>query len=196
MTTAHIGVAARAGIVTLTGHVEGFARKQATEAVVRRVKDVKAAAEEIEVRLPSDMRRRDEDITAAAINRLSWDVSVPRGSVKVQVENGWARLSGQADWNNQRKSMGQNVRILLGVRGLLNEVTFKTKVNAADLSNGINHALHRSWFLSPDDLQVSAQDGTVYLTGAVNSPHDRKAAAVTAWAAPGATPVVNSIAVV
>ena len=141
VTAAHIGVTARGGIVTLTGHVESFAMKQAAEAAARRVRGVKAVAEEIEVRLPSDMRRGDEDIAAAVVNRLSWDVSVPRGSVRVQVENGWVTLGGQVDWNYQRDAVGQNVRTLLGVRGVFNEVTIKTKVNVADLSNGINHAL-------------------------------------------------------
>ena len=196
VTAAHIGVTARGGIVTLTGHAESFARKQAAEAAARRVRGVKAMAEEIEVRLPSDMRRGDEDIAAAVVNGLAWDVSVPRGSVRVQVEDGWVTLSGQVDWNYQRDVVGRFVRTLLGVRGVLNEVTIKTKVNAADLSNGINHALHRSWHLSTDDVQVRAAGGTVHLTGTAHSPHDRDVAAATACAAPGATAVVNDIKVI
>ena len=192
---AHIGVTAREGIVTLTGHVESFAEKQAAEAAAKRVKGVRAVAEEIEVRLPSSMKRGDEEIAAAAVHCLSWDVSVPRDSVEVQVENGWVTLRGQMDWNYQRDAVGQSLRTLQGVRGVFNEITIKTKVNASDLSNGINHALHRSWFLIPNDVQVSADGGTVYLTGAVQSPHDRDVAAATAWAAPGATAVVNDITV-
>ena len=38
MTAAHIGVAANAGVITLTGHVESFAQKHAAETAVRRVK--------------------------------------------------------------------------------------------------------------------------------------------------------------
>jgi osmotically-inducible protein OsmY len=52
VTAAHLGVAANAGVITLTGHVESFAQKHAAETAVRRVKGVKAVAEEIEVRLP------------------------------------------------------------------------------------------------------------------------------------------------
>jgi hypothetical protein len=48
---AHIGVTTNAG-VTLKGHVESYAEKSAAERAARRVKDVKAVAEEIEVRLP------------------------------------------------------------------------------------------------------------------------------------------------
>src|ERR1700691_2115997 len=59
VTAAHIGVAADSGVVTLTGHVESFAQKHAAEAAVRRVKGVKAIAEEIEVKLSSATKRRD-----------------------------------------------------------------------------------------------------------------------------------------
>jgi osmotically-inducible protein OsmY len=64
---AHLGVTANAGVITLTGHVENFAQKHAAEAAVRRVKGVKAVAEEIEVRLPYETKRSDEEIAGAAI---------------------------------------------------------------------------------------------------------------------------------
>ncbi len=61
---AHIGVAADAGVVTLSGHVANYAQKQAAETAARRVKGVKAVAEEIQVRLPFDVRRTDDEIAA------------------------------------------------------------------------------------------------------------------------------------
>ncbi len=48
---AHIGVTANAGVVILTGHVGNFVEKHAAEMAARRVKNVNAVAEEIEVRL-------------------------------------------------------------------------------------------------------------------------------------------------
>ena len=92
VTAAHIGVTAKGGVVALTGHVESFVEKQAAETAAARVRGVKAVAEEIEVRLPFDTKRSDEEIAAAAIERLSWDVSVPRDAIKVRVEKGWAYL--------------------------------------------------------------------------------------------------------
>ncbi len=97
VTAGHIGVTANHGVVTLSGHVDSYAKKQAAEAAARRVKGVKAVSEEIEVRLPFDTQRSDEDIAAAAIERLSWNVSVPKDSVMVKVENGWVTLTGQVD---------------------------------------------------------------------------------------------------
>jgi len=75
-----IGVTARRpASVALTGHVESYVEKHAAETAAGRVKGVKAVAEEIEVRLPLEKKRGDEEIAAAALGRLSWDVSVPRG---------------------------------------------------------------------------------------------------------------------
>jgi osmotically-inducible protein OsmY len=46
-----IGVTARNGVVTLTGHVENYIEKNAAETAAGRVKGVKAVAEELEVHL-------------------------------------------------------------------------------------------------------------------------------------------------
>ena len=192
---AHVGVTAKDGVVTLSGHVDSFARKLAAGAAARRVKGVKAIAEEIEVRLMSHMKRGDDEIATAAVDRLSWNVSVPRDVVKVEVEKGWVTLTGQLDWNYQRDAVADDVRWLYGVVGVSNNTTIKPRVNTANLSNDITHALHRSWFFDPDNIKVSASGGKVTLTGSVDTFHDRAVAAETAWAAPGAISVENDIVV-
>jgi osmotically-inducible protein OsmY len=196
VTAAHIGVAAKAGVVTLSGHVENFVEKHAAEAAARRVKGVKALVGEIEVRLAFDKKRDDEEIAAAALDRLAWDVSVPQDAVEVEVENGWITLTGQVDWNYQREAAEQDIRPLFGVTGVSNQIKMKPKVNASNLSDDITHALHRSWFFDPKTIAVTAVDGRVRLTGTVHTWHDRQLAESTAWAAPGATAVENNIAVV
>lgn len=49
VTAGHIGVTASAGVVTLSGRVDSYAKKHAAETAARRVKGVSAVAEEIEV---------------------------------------------------------------------------------------------------------------------------------------------------
>jgi len=195
VTAAHIGVTANAGIVTLTGHVENFSEKHLAEIAVRRVKGVKAVAEELEVRLPFDRKRSDDDIAAAALERLAWDASVPQDRFTVLVENGWVTLSGKADWNYQKIAAEQGVAALLGVVGVSNQILIKPKVDTLSLSDDITHALHRSWFFDGDNIKVSAVGGRVRLTGTVHSAHERQTAAATAWAAPGSTDVENDIVV-
>lgn len=195
ITAAHIGVTANAGVVTLSGHVESFVEKRAAEEATARVKGVRAVAEEIEVRLPTDAKRGDEEIAAAAIERLGWDVSIPHDAVKVMVEEGLIILSGQVDWHFQKEAAAHDVYGLFGVVGVSNQIAIKQRVNVSNVSDDIMHALHRSWFFDPKAVTVSADGGKIRLTGVVPSWHDRQVAADTAWAAPGAISVENDIAV-
>ncbi len=192
---AHIGVAANAGVVTLTGNVRSFAQKVAAERAAGRVKGVKAVAEEIEVKLPDDVKRSDEDIAGAAIERLAWDASVPSDAVEIRVEHGWITLKGQVDWQFQKEAAAQAVRTLIGLVGVSNQIEIKPSVDAYDVGQNITRALHRSWFYDPNTIKVSAQGGKIRLTGRVTTWNARDLAGGTAWSAPGATSVENDITV-
>ena len=195
ITAAHIGVTADNGTVTLTGHVQSFGQKHAAEMATGRVKGVKAVAEEIEVRLPFEIKRDDADIATAASNRLAWDTTTPRDAVKVKVEKGWVTLTGQVEWHYQHDTAEREVRNLLGVVGVSNQITIKPRVDTAHLQDDIQRALHRSIFFQPEDVHVTATDGKVRLTGKVATWMERRTAAMTAWAAPGATSVENELIV-
>ncbi len=193
---AHIGVTADKGVVALSGHVESFMQKHTAEMAARRVKGVKAVAEEIEVRLPFHVKRSDDEIAVAAVGRLAWDVSVPEDAVKVTVAKGWVTLTGEVEWHYQKEAAEQDIRGLFGVLGVSSEIRVRPRIDTAGLSDKITAALHRSWFFDPKTVWVSATDGKVRLTGTVHSWHDRQVAGATAWAAPGATAVDNEIAVI
>jgi osmotically-inducible protein OsmY len=192
---AHIGVAANAGVVTLTGRVQSFPQKVAAKRAAARVKGVKAVAEDIEVKLPYDIRRGDEGIAGAAIECLAWDASVPSDAIEIRVENGWITLNGEVDWRFQKEAAAQAVRTLIGVIGVSNQIEIKPTVNADDVGQNITRALHRSWFYDPNMIKVSAQGGTIRLTGQVTTWNARDLAGKTAWSAPGATSVENEITV-
>ncbi len=198
---AHIGVAANAGVVTLTGWVDTLAQKIAAETAAQRVKGVMGVAEEIEIRLPSGAARSDEELAMAAVGRIAWDASVPVGAVQVQVDDGWITLTGQVDWHYQRQAVEQDVRSMVGVIGVSNETTIKPAseangIKAGNIKAGIMHALNRSWLDDPDSLTVTMDGGKVRLTGSVKSPRDRDLAAGVAWAALGTTAVENDIRIV
>jgi len=195
ITSAHIGVAAKAGVVTLSGHVETYAQKLAAETAARRVKGVKAVAEELEVKLPFSIKRDDADIAAAVIDRFAWDMQVPHDAIKATVEHGRVTLTGQVDWQFQKTAAETHVRYLTGVTGVSNQLTIKPRVDTAHISDEIDEALGRSWFFDPETINVTADGGKVRLTGTARSPHDRMLAAATAWAAPGTTDVANDILV-
>lgn len=195
ITAAHIGVTAESGTVTLTGHVESYGQKHAAEMATGRVKGVKAIAEEIEVRLPFTIKRDDAEIATAASNRLAWDTATPRDAVKVKVENGWVTLNGQVEWHFRKETAEREVRNLLGVVGVSNQITIKPRIDTAHLQDDIQQALHRSIFFQPEKVHVTATEGRVKLTGKVATWLDRRTAGWTAWAAPGVTAVANDLMV-
>jgi osmotically-inducible protein OsmY len=99
---AEIGVAAKNGIVTLTGHIQSYWQKIAAERAAARVSGVKAVVNELEIRLPTSSERTDEDIARAAVNALDWSISVPADRIKVKVSKGWVTLEGTVEWQYQR----------------------------------------------------------------------------------------------
>jgi len=105
-------------------------------------------------------------------------------------------LSGEVDRHFQKDAAEQDVRRLMGVVGVSNQTTIKPTLNIADISDKIVHALHRSWFFDPKNISVTAEGGTVRLSGTVHSISERADALATAWAAAGTTDVVNDIVIV
>lgn len=192
---AHIGVTAQDGVVTLSGHVDSFVQKHAAEDAARRVKGVRAVAGDLDVQLAFDHQRTDDEIAAAALERLSWDVAVPSDTIRLEVDHGWVTMTGQVTWHFQKEAAEQALRPLAGVVGISDQIVIAPRVSASNISDDIMHALHRSWFFDEDNIHVSAEGGKVHLTGTVDSWVDRQTAASTAWAAPGTTSVENDIRV-
>jgi osmotically-inducible protein OsmY len=194
---AHIGVTAKSGVVTLTGHVDTYAQKSDAEKAASRVKGVKAVVENIEVKLPSSYERDDEDIAAAAIDRLGWNSSIPEDAVKVKVEGGWVTLTGEVAWNYEKSAAEGDIRTLMGVTGVSNQILLKPSlISTSDVRNDIERALHRSWYYDPNTIKVAADGGKITLTGTVTTWNARQLAGSAAWSAPGATSVENEISVI
>jgi osmotically-inducible protein OsmY len=192
---AHIGVTERCGVVTLTGHVASYAEKCAAEHAVGRVAGVKAIAEEIEIRYLYGVGHSDDDIANQALNVLSWDLSVPKEKVKIKVDKGWITLSGDVNWYYQKHAAEMDVRKLLGVMGVSNQITIKPSAQASDIRREIKAAFERNAEFEAKNIAVSIDGGEVTLSGNVDSYYERTLAAKTAWSAPGVTQVNDLITI-
>lgn len=190
-----IGVAARDGVVTLTGVVDSTARRHAAITAAERVAGVKALAEDLIVKVPTSLARSDTDIAHAARNALKWNVEVPVDAVKVRVDDGWLVLEGQVDWQYQRATALNCVRSLTGVRGVTNNLTLKPHAFASDVRDRIENAIKRSAELDAKKISVQMLDGKVILRGTVRSWAERQDAEQAAWSAPGVTAVEDQIAI-
>lgn len=195
VTEAHIGVTACDGVVTLTGHVGSYAERCAVEHAVGRLYGVKAIAEELEIRYLNNFDHGDEDIARQALNVLSWDLSIPKDGVKVKVMKGWVTLSGDVNWYYQRHAAETDVRKLLGVMGIINQITIKPSVQASDVRKQIKAAFERNAEFEADNITVSMDGGEVTLGGEVDSYYERALAENAAWSAPGVTQVHDLITI-
>jgi osmotically-inducible protein OsmY len=192
---AHIGVTANKGVVTLTGFVRSYAEKLAAERAARRVKGVKAIAEEIEVRLPSDTKHTDDEIAGRALNILRWQVGLPADRITVTVEKGIVTLSGEVEWQFQKADAEAAIHKLSGVVGVVNQVRLATAVQAGEVREKIEKALQRSAQLEADGISVLTDGGKVVLRGRVRAWYERDLAEQAAWSAPGVTAVEDHLTV-
>lgn len=191
-----IGVATKAGVVTLSGSVPTFAEKWAAERAVERVSGVKAVANDLLVNLPSSVTHSDTAIAHQVVNTLAWDIQVPDERITAHVSNGWITLQGDVEWQYQRDAAARAVRNLAGVRGVTNEIRVKpTVASTFDVSRRIKDALRRRAERTANDITVETVGDVVTLKGKVKTFSDRRAAEGAAWAAPGVKEVRDEIAV-
>jgi osmotically-inducible protein OsmY len=192
----HIGVVADAGVVTLSGHVGSYAEKLAAESAVRRVKGVRALAEEIEVRLSDDMKTSDDEIARRVADILALDSLVPTDAIQITVQGGWVHLTGEVEWRFQRAAAESQVSKLSGIAGIVNNVTLRPRPPTPGIQYQIEEALRRNALLGDRAISVTVlESGHVILDGEVHGWEQCKAAEEIAWSVPGVGSVENRLTV-
>ena len=165
------------------------------EGAVARVSGVKAIAMEMDV-IPVGLHQHsDTEIAAAVEHALSWNSAIPANQVRVTVEKGWVTLSGELDWNFQRRAVERMIRPLKGVVGIIDNIRLKAQSVPSNLSTRIQDALTRQAEREAKRIEISVDGSVVTLRGKVHSWAERSAAEGVTWAAPGVSRVNNQLTI-
>jgi osmotically-inducible protein OsmY len=191
---AQVGVSARDGVVTLHGLVPTFRQKWLAERAARRLREVRAVANDLEV-VRLDAPANDALIAQAVADAIDWDDAVPTGRVKATVRHGWVTLTGTATWQFQRAAAERAAARVAGVKGVSNSIVVESEISVPELHARIEAAFRQAAEIDAHAVAVEAHAGTVVLSGIVHSANERAAAERAVLATPGVARVDDRLVV-
>lgn len=191
----HIGITVEHGAVILTGHVPTYRQKVAAREAAKRVADVKAVVNSIDVRLESETRLTDEGLAERIANVLRWNVSGGGENVKAEINCGVVTLTGEVHWQHQRGGIVRSIEHVKGVRNIVDQIVVKPLVSISNVRERIKQALQRHADIEASRIGVDVVDGTVTLSGTVESLAEMDRVEDAAWAVPGVSKVVDNLSV-
>ena len=191
-----ISVKNMSGDVALNGTVPAYPQYLHAAAAVKRVQGVTRVHNHLMVDLPFASYRDDVLLTTDANNALAMNVSVPPGSVEASASEGNVWLTGMVGNRFQRDAAEQAVAGLTGVRGIADDIEIYSDIEAADVIDLVQEALIRYGLLPGDtDIQIGASDGTIIVTGHIETWGEHDAVIDAAWRGTGVRDVRDDLVV-
>jgi len=190
---AEIGVTVKDGIVTLSGTVDSYSKKQEAESAAKSVKGVKAIVENIKIEFGEWHKKTDSELALEAVTALEANWEVPKEKVEIKVEDGWVTLSGTLHWNFERVAAKESVARLVGVKGVFNKIQINPASKDKIEQKSIERALEWNGSLDDAEIQVSVKGDDVTLSGMVDSWYSKDEAERIAWKTPGVRSVSNEL---
>jgi osmotically-inducible protein OsmY len=167
------------------------------ERAVKRIKGVRAIANDIEVKLPAEMRKADEHIAERISRLLTWYSSLRNMDVRADVDDGHVTLTGEVDFLYQQALAAERVAELEGVTGVSNQITIRQghAIDENEVRDQITAALHRHAAVEASGIQITVADGKIVLDGTVDACWERDVIAEAARATLGVREIVDNLRV-
>jgi osmotically-inducible protein OsmY len=189
-----VGVTVANGIVTLTGDLPSWAKREAAQEAAHRVAGVLDVANDVVVRFPGGAERSDTDLAFAVRSALEWDVLVPDTRIRSTVSNGQVTLEGDVDYAQEREDAARAVKNLRGVRSVVNRIRVEPPtVTEPALRASIEAALARRAEREAQQLSLRIDDGVVTISGIVRSTAEKTAVLGTVRATAGVRQVHDEL---
>jgi osmotically-inducible protein OsmY len=183
------------GDVALNGTVPSYPQYLEAAIAAQRITGVKHVHNHLSVELASDYYRDDVQLTTAANNALTLNVTVPAG-IEATARDGNLTLTGDVDYGSQRTAAELAVGGLIGVRNVKDEIVINFSADPGDVTLLVQDALDRNALILDDsDVEVDTAGSTVTLTGHVRTWAEHDAAIGATWMANGVSEVVDYLVV-
>ena len=190
-----VAVSAQDGSVILRGTVGSFHQKREATQAAERVSGVVAVENRIDVEILTHERREDADLRGDVLEALMLDSQIPM-TVNARVADGCVVLSGDVQWQYQREEAERVAGNVPGVRAVVNEILRGDSVEIRDdVERRIRKAFLTTARLDAEHLDVAVADGTITLTGKVQSAREHDDAVAAAWAIAGVRSVDDRLTI-
>jgi osmotically-inducible protein OsmY len=183
------------GLATLRGTVGTLVESAEAVRTTRDVPGIERVDDELTVRLMGIDGRADADTEAAVLAALIADDEVEAADIDVHARDGAVTLSGLVEVPGQRDRAERIALAVGGVRHVRNRIKVWLTVSADDVAERVTDAIGDDALIGIDNVEVTARDNDVTLSGWVTSSEHRDAAIEAAESAPGVAYVRDELQV-
>jgi osmotically-inducible protein OsmY len=141
--------------------------------------------------------RTDAEVRQDVVDALTCDIRIDASQISVDVVGHLVTLRGAIPSYYEKRTAGDLVRRIKGVRDVRNELRVLPSVPRSDeaIAADVRAALTRNTWVDESAVQVRVVSGVVYLLGAVDTYNAKSYAEGEAWSVPGVVDVVDQIAI-
>lgn len=193
---ARVGVAVSGGVVVLGGEVDTLTERYIAVKAAQKVAGVVSVVDEILVTGEPGVRFSDVEIAKRITTVLSWLNEQPFEKVRAEVTDGTVILSGNVEYNYQRKAAEKLVSTLAHVRAVENRITLQARPYPADFQEQLLEALRRQGSLDLTKISIHVHQGDVRLGGIVSTAQQKHDAEQAVWKHPAVKDVHNDIRII